>query len=229
MEAPMIAALILVVAMQAPKASMLGKEKPWWEKIKPGDVVQVYAIPGTAVIMVPMWRQPDVGQKYVWDDIYWQMFVESTKGHRWTELHEMLDREKLRCEFIADSNRDMTIIAIEDDKAFGGPVAEVISGRWSKNKPLPDLSWLIHSYRIPVACLGKPGEQRHPQLDGMPVMVRRFADLSDVACHNEHCCHMDAIPYAEAERAWKEKQARMERLKRRAEEESRRREADRRR
>jgi hypothetical protein len=220
----MLAALLVSLVVQAPpKASMLGKGRPWWETLKRGDVVQLHAIPGTAIPAVKPWRWSEEQGARVRDDVYLKLFAEAASRGRWEEIHRMADRDRVEPAFAPAT---VQVVAIRDDPGLGCRVAEVVVlPKFDRNgivldaprpREIPDPYPSRDTVAIPVAYLGAPGQPRHPGLDRLPVLVRRTRDISRVDCTEGGCSRLDAVPYAEAERDWREKQRRSEEIKKKA-------------
>jgi hypothetical protein len=65
----MISSLILAAFLQllAPKKSMLGEDKPWWTKLKKGDVASINIAPGYRIPLIHMWGDASDGPgKLLW-------------------------------------------------------------------------------------------------------------------------------------------------------------------
>lgn len=229
----MLAALIVALCVQAPpKSSVLGREKPWWEKLKPGDVVHLHSIPGTAEPMIRIWTGlgEEGGPRRT--EVHGALFAAAIRDRDLEAIHQTLDRSEMEASFGVSVVQIVTVV-----DGLGPKLAEVVplsyvgaGGQIQKDPvPLPDLSepyLRFRSYLMPIASLAPEGVAQHPDRDRVPVLIRKSPDLWKGKCRQEGCRHIDVLSFAEAQRAWKEKEARKERLRRRAEEESRRREAD---
>lgn len=194
----------LVVAAAAilgqAKGSMLGVEKPWWDRLKPGDVVRVRAPAGYALPLVKMWEQSETTGLCRRSDVYRGVFLEAVAKSKWEEIHKLADRDYLRPLY---GEWWFLILRTEIDPTTGLKAADVLYFKTDPGSFPPDVIRKIVPfgvYSLPVADLTIDHRMRHPDLGRLPLLVRRSADVATVPCDAERCSHMEAVSYAEAER-----------------------------
>jgi hypothetical protein len=204
----MLLSLIVVAAIgqnPAPKPSVLGRDKPWWERIESGDVIKLHAFPGTGIPLVNLVvdNKPNPLPVLTLD-----LMIED-KANLET-LHFFLDEKWIS---YAPAGTWVQIISVhelwlgdKDGLKLAVPVTEVVISQDGKKVELPADGKPRSPYAIPVAYLGDPAKQRHPMLDKMPLMAKDLDPHPKRRYHGETCAgDYDGIRYAEAERTWKEK------------------------
>lgn len=235
-----MSALFVVVAIgqvQAPVPALKPKTsvlagKPWWERIKPGDIVKVYAFPGALVPIVKMHHRSDVEDRIVRTDLFQELFIDSAAHDRLSGLHTMIDRDQVRYVMTGEW---IQVVAVHYDAQLKYAMVEILlRGRGvfdesgfvqttdtppAKVTVIDEYPW---TYSIPISYLGSADQQRHIALDRTPVLMRRPGSVMPDRCQEENCQDIKAIPYAEAEKAYIERRRRTEEVKRRGIEEAKR-------
>ena len=212
----MISTLILALCLQvpAPKVSVLGKAKPWWERIKPGDEFRLYAPPDTMIPLVRLWEYSEK-TGVMRREANYLAFEDVVFGDHPDGVSLLWDEKRL---WFARNRHWVRILRIHDTWPPGPngtklktPVAEVLADLNGYPVKDADAGKPENMFAIPVAYLGTPDQPRHPDFDRLPLMMWASGKPGVVT-----------TPYAEVERAWKERRRRSEEIKRRGEEEARR-------